>query len=111
VAGEAGGGIGGVVAVVGSAAAVPGAGAAEVLRGVLARGMVARARLWLAAEDVAANPEAALRPEADARLGGILVVEGTVAEAVRAAAARGAAALGLAGETGVYGLMFADGTA
>lgn len=111
VAAEAGGGIGGLVAVVGSAVAVTGQGAGPVLHGLLAHGEVSRARLWLAAEDVAANPEAALRPGVDARLGSILVVEGTEAAALRAAAGGAAAALGLSGAPALYGLMFADGSA
>lgn len=111
VAAEAGGGIGGLAAVVGSVAPVAGDGAGAVLRGLLGHGAVSRARLWRAADDVAVNPEAALRPGADARLGGILVVEGTDAAMVRDAARRGAAALGLAGDTGLYGLLFADGIA
>jgi hypothetical protein len=111
VTAEAGGGIGGLVAVVGSAVPVAGDGAGAVLRALLGHGAVSRARLWRAAEDVADNPEAALRPGADGRLGSILVVVGTDASALRDAAGRGAAALGLAGDTGLYGLMFADGIA
>jgi hypothetical protein len=107
VAADAGEGIGGVVAVIGVEAAVPAAGAREVLAGLLGHGAVSRARLWVAAADVEENPEAGLRPGRDARLGAILVVEGTEAGAVRGAAVAAGAALGLPGPVAVYGLLHA----
>ena len=107
VAADEGEGIGGVVAVIGAEAAVPAAGAAAVLRGVLGHGAVCRARLWVAAADVDENPEAGLRPGRDARLGAVLVVEGSEAGLVRAAAVAAGAALGMGGPVGVYGLLHA----
>lgn len=107
VAADEGAGIGGVVAVIGAEAAVVSEGAAAVLAGLLGHGAVSRARLWVAAEDVEANPEAGLRPGRDARLGTLLVVEGTEAGRVRAAAEAAGRALGVRGTLGVYGLLHA----
>lgn len=107
VAADMGDGIGGVAAVIGVEAAVPAEGAAEVLAGQLGHGAVSRARLWVAAEDVAVNPEAGLRPGRDVRLGAILVVEGSEAGRVRAAAEAAASRLGMTGPVGVYGLLHA----
>ena len=84
-----------------------GGGAASVLADALGHGAGCRARLWLAAEDVETNPEAGLRPGRDARLGTILVVEGSDAGRVRVAAEAAAARLGVRGAVGVYGLLHA----
>jgi hypothetical protein len=82
-------------------------GAPGVLAGLLGHGAVSRARLWVAAEDVDVNPEAGLRPGQDARLGTILVVEGTDAAVLRKAAETAAEALGMRGAVGLYGLLHA----
>jgi hypothetical protein len=105
VAVDAGGGIGGVAAVVGAPTATA---ACPDLAPLLAPGSVSRIRLWTEAEDIASNPEAALRPGADTRLGTILVVEGTDAAPVRAAAISAAAMLGLPTAVGLYTLLYAS---
>lgn len=107
VAADEGTGTGGLVAVAGAEAAIPTAGAATLLAALLTHGAVSRARLWTAAEDVAVNPEATLRPGQDVRLGTILVLEGTDAATLRDACARTAAALGLPGPPGLYTLLHA----
>jgi hypothetical protein len=107
VAADEGAGIGGLVAVIGMEATLTVPGAQGVLVGLLGHGAVSRARLWVAAEDVEANPEAGLRPGQDARLGTILVVEGTDATVLRKAAEAGASALGMRGAVGLYGLLHA----
>ncbi len=105
VAGDVGRGVGGVAAVVGAPVAVADR---PDFAPLLSPGSVSRIRLWTEAEDVAANPEAALRPGADTRLGSILVVEGTDAAPVRAAAVDAAASLGLPQAVTLYTLMFAS---
>lgn len=107
VAADEGAGIGGLVAVIGMEGALVAPGAQGVLAGLLGHGVVSRARLWVAAEDVDVNPEAGLRPGQDARLGTILVVEGTEAAVLRDAAETAAAALGIRGAVGLYGLLHA----
>ena len=107
VAADEGAGIGGLVAVIGMEAALAVPGAQGVLAGLLGHGAVSRARLWVAAEDVDVNPEAGLRPGQDARLGTILVVEGTEASVLRDAAQAAAASLGMRGAVGLYGLLHA----
>jgi hypothetical protein len=107
VAADEGAGIGGVVAVIGMEAALVVPGARGVLAGLLGHGAVSRARLWVAAPDVETNPEAGLRPGQDARLGTILVVEGTEAAVLRNAAETAAEALGIRGAVGLYGLLHA----
>ena len=107
VAADEGAGIGGLVAVIGMVGALVAPGAQGVLAGLLGHGAVSRARLWVAAEDVDVNPEAGLRPGQDARLGTILVVEGTEAAVLRDAAETAAAALGIRGAVGLYGLLHA----
>lgn len=107
VAADEGVGIGGVAAVIGMEAALVAPGARGVLAGLLGHGAISRARLWVAAEDVDANPEAGLRPGQDARLGTILVVEGTEAAVLRNAAQAAASALGIRGAVGLYGLLHA----
>jgi len=109
VAADAGGGIGGVAAVAGAPAAIAARpDLAPLLGPLLAPGSVSRIRLWTEAEDVASNPEAALRPGADTRLGTILVVEGTDPAPVRAAALSAAAMLGLPTAVGLYTLLYAS---
>lgn len=105
VAADAGAGIGGVVAVAGAPEAIA---ARPAFAPLLAPGSVSRIRLWTGAEDVARNPEAALRPGADSRLGTILVVEGTDAAPVRAAALSAAAMLGLSAAPTLYTLLYAS---
>lgn len=105
VAADVGGGVGGVVAVVGAPTAIA---ARADLTPLLSPGSVSRIRLWTEVEDVAANPEATLRPGADTRLGSILVVEGTDAAPVRAAAIDAAASLGLPQVATLYTLLFAS---
>lgn len=107
VAADEGAGVGGLVAVIGMEAALSVPGAPGVLAGLLGHGAVSRARLWVAAEDVDVNPEAGLRPGQDARLGTILLVEGTDAAVLRKAAATAAEALGIRGAVGLYGLLHA----
>jgi hypothetical protein len=107
VAADAGTGTGGLVAVAGAEAVLPTAEAAPLLAALLGHGALSRARLWTAAEDVAVNPEATLRPGQDARLGTILLLEGTDAALLREAAARTAATLGLAGPAGLYTMLHA----
>lgn len=102
---DQGSGTGGIVAVIGAAHALPAADAAR-LAPLLET--VTRVRLWCAAEDVAMNPEAALRPGIDTSLGTILVVEGTDASTVRQAAIAGGAALGLSAEPSLYSLLYAS---
>jgi len=108
VAADRGGGIGGLAAVVGVPHKVARDGVGAQLDAVMAHGAVSRARLWLADEDVAENPEAALRPGQDARMGTLLVVEGIDQAALREAAGRAAVALGLAAPPGLYTLLYAD---
>ena len=104
VASDQGHGISGIIAVVGTAQALPTADAARLPP----LSNVTRARLWLAADDVAVNPEAALRPGTDTSLGTILVVEGTDIAGVRHAAIAGAAALGLTAAPSLYSLLYAS---
>ncbi len=105
VAADVGGGIGGVAAVVGASEAIA---ARPDLAPLLSPGSVSRVRLWTEAEDVASNPEAALRPGADTRLGAILVVEGTDPAPVHAAAVLAAAMLGLPATPTLYALLYAS---
>lgn len=107
VAAEAGGGIGGVVAVLGCAAA-PARDGAELLAPLPARSGVTRARLWIAESGLPANPEAALRPGGDAAFAAIMLVEGTGEDAPAAALHDMAKALGLAGEASLYRLIHAS---
>lgn len=102
VAADDGAGIGGIVALVGAAAPVA-KGLARI-----ERAGVTRARLWRAAQDMPANPEAALRPGGDASFAAILLVEGTTEAAVRAAAEDTAASLGLPGRATTYALIYAS---
>lgn len=106
VAVDIGTGIGGLVAVAGAQTPIPAVGAPALLAPLLAHGALSRARLWTAAEDVATNPEASLRPGADSRLAVLLVLEGTDAAALRRAAASAATALGL-GPPSLYTLLHA----
>ncbi len=107
VAGDAGGGIGGIVALVGSDAA-PGAAVSAAVAAAVAQPAVTRARVWCAdANASVANPEAALRPGGDASFATVVLVEGTEAEPVGAAAAALARQLGLAGSPTLYVLLFA----
>lgn len=105
VASDVGGGIGGVAALVGAPEAIA---ARPDLTPLLSPGSVSRVRLWTEAQDVASNPEAALRPGADIRLGTILVVEGTDPVPVRAAALSAAAMLGLPATATLYALLYAS---
>ncbi len=84
VVADEGRGIGGIVALVGSAAPIAAEGAA--LAALIERPGVTRARVWHEASGMPANPEAALRPGGDATFAAILLVEGTTEAAVRAAA-------------------------
>ena len=103
VAHDAGGGIGGLVAVLGNPTAPPALPFTPAPGGA-----VTRIRLWRAVEDLAVNPEASLRPGSDTGLAALLVVEGTHAEAVRNATAAAAAALGLPGQPSLYTLIYAS---
>ena len=105
IAADLGGGIGGVVAVLGAAQRAAGA---PVLGPVAARSGVTRLRLWSAAGDLPANPEAALRPGGDASFAAMLVVEGTEEESVLAAAQEAAAICAMPGAPGLYRLIYAS---
>ena len=111
VAADTGGsGIGGIVALLGSAEP-PAPVAPEALADAAARPAVTRARLWRS--DPAAgvpNPEARLRPGGDTSFPTILLIEGTEAEAVAEAAQEAARRLGLDAPVTLYSLMFAAPT-
>jgi len=110
VAADTGGGIGGVVALVGTGER-PGPSVHAALAGAVARPAVTRARLWRADPDAAlANPEARLRPGGDTSFPTILLVEGTEADAVGAAAVAAARSLGLTPQVTLYALLFAAST-
>ena len=105
-----GGGIGGIVALLGSAEP-PAPVAPEALADAAARPAVTRARLWRG--DPAAgvpNPEARLRPGGDTSFPTVLLIEGTEAEAVAEAAQEAARRLGLDNPVTLYRLMFAAPT-
>jgi hypothetical protein len=104
---DVGAGVGGVVAVAGTAEH-PAGGTAPALHGLLERPGITRLRLWRADTDAGlANPEAALRPGGDASLVRILVVEGTMEDAVQAAAVLAAEACGIAAAPVTYRLLSA----
>ena len=105
-----GGGIGGIVALLGSAEP-PALAAREALAGAVARPAVTRARLWRGdpGADVP-NPEARLRPGGDTSFPTVLLIEGTEAEAVAEAAQEAARRLGLNAPVTLYSLMFAAPT-
>ena len=110
VAADTGGGIGGIVALIGTAEQ-PDPGMREALASAVTRPAVTRARLWRG--DPAArvpNPEARLRPGGDTSFATILLVEGTEAEAVGSATQEAAHRLGFTAPATLYSLMFASPT-